>query len=201
MTTQMFLQELKEKTVAPQSKPRHTVPFKRAEEMQKMAKRSRLIASPDTVGGVAYISCFIHLKDVGDLNEVRSLGVVVEETFNGLSFITARVPVNQIEQLSKIDNVSLIKVAQRMTPMTDVAKQKTNADDVLTLSADAIAQGVTSKYDGTGVVLGVIDTGIDFQHIAFKDKNGNSRIKRAYVYDGSTGTEYTSVTSSSPTTR
>ena len=50
------------------------------------------------------------------------------------------------------------------------------------------------------MVLGVIDTGIDFQHIAFKDASLSSRIKRAYVYNGTSAREYTSITSSSPTT-
>ena len=50
------------------------------------------------------------------------------------------------------------------------------------------------------MVLGVIDTGIDFQHIAFKDKNGNSRIKWAYVYDGKSEKEYYTITNFSPTT-
>ena len=42
------------------------------------------------------------------------------------------------------------------------------------------------------MVLGIVDTGIDFQHIAFKDKDGNSRIKRAYIYNGTgSGVIYT----------
>ena len=195
----MFLDELKEKKEKPVVRPRRVPGLKMSEKMLKLKNR-RLIASPDTVSGVVYISCFIHLKDVSNLSEVRSLGVEIEETFDGLDFVTARVPVNQLERLAGVDNVTLIKVAQQMRPMTDAARQKTNVDDLLTQSNDAITQGITNKYDGTGVVLGIIDTGIDFQHIAFKDKNGNSRIKRAYVYNGSSGTEYTSVTSSSPTT-
>lgn len=199
-TTQMFLEELKTQgeqpaTPGPRRTPRIPLP-----EGERMSKPQRLIASPDTVGGVAYISCFIHLKDVNDLGEVRSLGVEVEETFDGLDFVTARVPVNQLEALSGIDNVTNIKVAQLMQPMTDVARQKTNVDDVLTQSTAALSLGVNTKYDGSGVVLGILDTGIDFQHIAFKDKDGNSRIKRAYVYDGSTAKEYTTITSSAPTT-
>ena len=166
----------------------------------RMRKPHRMIASPDTIGGVAYISCFIHLKDVDDLSGVRSLGVEVEEAFDGLDFITARVPVKKLESLADIDNVTSIKVAENMRPMTDVARQKTNVDDLLTQSTDAIAAGINTKFDGTGVVLGIIDTGIDFQHIAFKDKNGNSRIKRAYVYNGSSASEYTTITSTSPTT-
>ena len=79
-----------------------------------------------------------------------------------------------------------------MRPSTFIARQKTNTDDVITLSTDAIAEGLTKKYDGSGVVLGIIDTGIDFQHIAFKDKDGNYRMKRAYVYNGTSAKEYTS---------
>ena len=196
MTTQMFLNELKEQKA---NGPRRA-PVRHLPDGTKIPKQRRLIASPDTIGGVVYISCFIHLKDVSDLSTVRSLGVEIEETFDGMDFITARVPVNQLQSLADIDNVTRIKVAQQMRPLTDVAKQQTNVDDLLTLSTDAQALGVTSKYDGTGVVLGIIDTGIDFQHIAFKDKDGNSRIKRAYVYNGSSSREYSTITSTSPTT-
>ena len=199
LTTQRFLNEQKKKVEKPTTSPRHIKGLKLSEKMMKQKPQS-LIASPDTVGGVAYISCFIHLKDVNNLSAMRSLGVEVEETFDGLDFVTAKVPVKQLEKLADIDNVTRIKVAQVMRPLTDAARQKTNVDDLLKLSTDATAAGITTKFDGTGVVLGVIDNGIDFQHIAFKDKNGNSRIKRAYVYDGSSETEYTTITNTSPTT-
>lgn len=196
MTTQMFLHELKEQ---PASVP-HRAPGRRSSDGTTMRKARRLIASPDTVAGVAYISCFIHLKDASSLNEVRALGVEVEETFDGLDFVTARVPVNQLEALADIGNVTKIKVARQMRPLTDEARKVTNVDDLLTQSNDATALGITSKYDGTGVILGIIDTGIDFQHIAFKDKDGNSRIKRAYVYNGNSAQEYSNITSTYPTT-
>ena len=199
MTTQMFLNELNEQAKQPAKSVLNT-PNLNLVKSPNVLKHHRLIASPDTIGGVAYISCFIHLKDTKDLSKVRSLGVEIEETFDGLDFVTARVPVKELEALADIDNVTRIKVAQLMRPMTDVARQKTNVDDILALSSDAIAAGVNTKFDGTGVVLGIIDTGIDFQHIAFKDKDGNSRIKGAYVYDGSSAQEYTTITSTEPTT-
>ena len=199
MTTQMFVNELKEQAEQPVNGPRRSSRHQLPDNM-RLQKPRRLIASPDTVGGVAYIPCFIYLDDVSRLSEVRSLGVKIEETFDGQDFVTARVPVSQLESLAAIDNVARIKVARLMRPLTDVSRQLTNVDDLLTQSPDAILQGITSMFDGTGVVLGVIDTGIDFQHIAFKDKDGKSRIKRAYVYNGSSGKEYTSITSSSPTT-
>ena len=197
-TTQMFLEEQMRLTEAPAPTPRRAPPLPPSREMAR--KPHRLIASPDTVGGIAYISCFIHLNDVNDLTQVTALGVEVEETFDGLDFITARVPVKKLQSLAAINNVTSINVAQLMQPYTDVARQKTNADDILTRSDDAAAQGINSKFDGAGVVLGIIDTGIDFQHIAFKDKDGNSRIKMAYVYDGTSAREYSTITATTPTT-
>lgn len=194
-TTQLFLNELKVKSG--QQAGNRQAPTRQRHDGTRLPRQRRLIASPDTVGGVAYIPCFVHLKDAASLNAVRALGVEVEETFDGLDFITARVPVNQLQSLAAIDNVTRIKVARRMRPLTDKARETTHVDDLLTQSPDALAVGVTDKYDGAGVLLGVIDTGIDFQHIAFKDKNGKSRIKRAYVYKNS-GIEYSTISSTTP---
>ena len=213
MTTQMFLNSLTSSPSAPSSDlspvqgrlSRRKLPSlwngPVAEAgMMRPDRRASQIVAPDTVAGIPYISCFIHLKDAKNLSQVRSLGVQIEETFDGQDFVTARVPVAELENLAGIDNVTLIKVARRMRPLTDVARQQTNTDDLLTLSSDAVGAGVNTLFDGTGVVLGIIDTGIDFQHIAFKDKDGNSRIKRAYVYNGTSSREYSTITSTSPTT-
>lgn len=199
VTTQMFLNELREKKEQPVEKLKRVSKFKVSDNIRQL-KKQRLIAKPDTVGNKVYISCFIHLKNVADLSEVYSLGVKIEETFDKLGFVTARVPVDLLERLAAIDNVKQIKVAERMYLSTDVAKQKTTVDDLLTVSPDATSQGITTKYDGTGVIMGIIDTGIDFQHIAFKDKNGNSRIKRGYIYNGSSAQEFTESSISSATT-
>ena len=172
LTTQIFLDEQ-----ADQSKDgqRDNSKGKTAEQ-----QRESLIASPCMIDGVEYISCFIHLKDVSDLTDVYKLGVRIDNVFDGLDFVTASVPVKQLEALADIDNVTLVKVAQQMRPTTDRARQLTHVDALLTNTAP----GVTTQFDGTGVVLGIIDMGIDFNHIAFKDKEGNSRIKGIYCYTG-----------------
>ena len=161
--------------------------------------KGRFVASPDTIDGKAYISAFLRLKDNNDLEAIKALGVEVQCKFDK-GLVTVNIPVDKINELATIDNVKRISVATLMRPLTDEARRQTNVDDVLTHSTDAITAGLKSKYDGSGVLLGVIDTGIDFQHIAFKDKNGNSRIKRAYIYNGTSASEYKTITSTSPTT-
>ena len=202
VTTQLFLDELKGE-----------ISFERNTQNEKKLglkpvdmdlrwnrkHRDRMIATPDTIDGEVFISAFIRLENDSQLSELEALGVQVQCSFdNGL--ITANIPVDKINEVAGISNVQRVNVASLMTPATYKAREATHVDDLLTLSNDAISSGLTNKYDGTGVVLGVIDTGIDFQHIAFKDKNGDSRIKRAYVYNGSRAQEYSKFTATSPTT-
>lgn len=150
----------------------------------------RPIATPDTIDGQVYISAFVRVTADEVIGELKATGVQVMCTFdNGL--LTALIPIDKVEEIAALEGVTRIEVGEQLCEETNLARQASNVDDVLTLSQDAALAGLQQKYDGRGVLLGVIDNGIDFQHIAFKDKDGNPRIKRAYKYDGSSATEYT----------
>ena len=192
ITTQMFLNELNgEIGFAPttQSTKQRGGTHLDPSQLRKGKLGKRLYASPDTINGKVYIAAYLTLNDPDELSAVESEGVILQEQFdNGL--FTSLIPVDKIEQLASQSNVARIEVSPLKYPSTQTARQSTNVDDVLTLSPDAISAGLSTTYDGTGVLLGVIDTGIDFQHIAFKDINGDYRMKRAYVYNGRSADEY-----------
>lgn len=194
ITTQLFLEELKgntnfERKVSPPSSKR-TKFIKGVSDHQPV---KRIYAAPETVDGVVYIAAYVRVSDKSAYSELESLGVEIQNTFKNGTLLTTRIPVDRIEKVASIKAVTSINVSPLVQPLTDVARTNTNADDVLSYSDDARAAGLPNAYDGSGVLLGVLDTGIDFQHIAFKDKNGNYRLKRAYVYTGNgTGTEYSS---------
>ena len=163
-----------------------------------MNRQERMIASPDTIDGTAYISCFVYLNDPMDLSALRSLGVRVEKSFRGLSFITADVPVDRLQALAELDNVTSIKVSEVAQPATMVAREKTNVDAVIANTEIAQLRGMTTTYDGSGVVLGILDHGFDFGHIAFKKADGTSRIVRAFVDDGNEVRLYTEAEMNNP---
>ncbi len=150
----------------------------------------RPIASPDTIDGKVYISAFVRVTSDNDISALEDLGVLVTCKFDD-GLMTANIPIDKIEDVAAIPGVINIEVGETMEVETDLTRQDTNVDDILTLSQDATIAGLQKKYDGSGVILGIIDSGIDFNHIAFKDKNGNNRIKRAYAYNGSSETDWT----------
>ncbi len=179
------------------------------EMVTQYAKYDRPIAAPVYVDGVKMISAFVRVSDRSVVSELEALGVVVECEFLDGTLFTTLIPVDKIAEVSELAKVSRIKVATKRRPLTNLARQDANVDDVLTYSTSARDAGLPNAYDGSGVLLGVIDTGIDFQHAAFKDKDGNFRIKRAYCVTSS-GYSYTareygdgasySLSSSAPTT-
>ena len=192
MTTRMFINELNDGCFDPvkqaeRRRARRALLGKDVLEKIEPRRRSknegRFFAAPDTINGRAYVSAFITLEDNNDVSALEALGVKVQCKFKH-GVITSEIPVDKLSEVAVLNDVKEISIARVMEPCTDLARKRTNVDDILTQSTNAISAGLNTKYDGTGVLLGVIDMGIDFQHIAFKDKEGNSRIVGGYIFDG-----------------
>lgn len=181
ISTQMFLDELAGRITfdeSPAPPARLTTPGAR-----QLPEPYRPIADPDTIDGKVYISAIVRVVDNSVISELEALGVQIQCQFNN-GLLTTNLPIDAIEQIAALEGVIKIDVSTVMKPLTNLARTATNVDDVLTLSNDALNAGLLQQYDGTGVILGIIDSGIDFRHIAFKDENGNSRVKGAYCYNG-----------------
>ncbi len=132
-------------------------------------------ATPFTVNDVEMAQCWINMTDQ-NYSVIESLGVKILAKFNDR--VTANVPLDVIEKIAALKNVTKISVAKKLKSNTYRSRVLTNVDDVITNSADAKAAGLLQAYNGSDVVLGVIDTGIDFGHSMF-----SGRIKKKYIYN------------------
>lgn len=186
ITTQLFLDEMEEGSIYDETPDIKAI---RLDVPELLKPVTRPYASPDTIDGKVYVSAFVTVKSEGDIARLKAMGVIVETVFDD-GILTTELPVDRIYDIAALDGVKRIEVASVMTPLTDQARIANNVDDVLTLSADALTAGLSHSYDGSGVILAVIDAGVDYNHPAFKDKDGNCRIKRAYVYNGSREIDY-----------
>ena len=203
--TQMFLSERRGEIKLPRLKDKRTVAdlqqaagdslilFKDEQLMKKRVDRK--IAEAEMVNGVEMISAFVKVKS-GGFSAIEAMGAVMQTKFND-NLAAMMLPADKIEKIADLDNVIGIEVAEVLQPLNDLQRSVTQAGDAISNSAAARALGLTKQYTGKDVILGVIDTGIDFTHIAFKDKNGNTRIKRAYKLSGSNSTSLTTYSSAS----
>ena len=196
ITTQLFMEEMAGNLDFNQDTP---VPRTTSPGMKPLPRVRRPIVDPDTISGQAYISATVRITNESDIAQLEREGVIVQCKFDH-GLLTAMIPVDRLEQVALLESVKRINVAAYMRPMTNLSRQATNVDDVLTLSQDARDAGLLKKYDGSGVILGIIDDGIDFQHKAFTDVNGNTRVKGAYCYNGSSVTANWTGSGTLPTT-
>lgn len=91
--------------------------------------------------------------------------------------IVVNLPLSQLEAAAAIDGVLLIDIPSGGSNRTDVTRKVTQASEVLNGTGEKLPQA----YTGKGVIVGLIDSGFDYTHPFFKDKDGNLRIKAVYL--------------------
>lgn len=111
--------------------------------------------------------------------QLRDLGVSVQGRFNGL--ITASIPLSKLADVCRLASVRQVSVSQA----AQVCNDSSRIDSHVQMLADS--KGFSMPYTGRGVIVGVIDSGVDFNHINFMDNYGNNRIVAAYLPQDSTG--------------
>ena len=146
------------------------------------AKRHAAISQ---VRGQEMVDVFITLHDSQNTSRITALGGVIGARFTGL--VTAQVPVAQLQAIAALDEVEQVSIAEMMESNVDTTRSVTSVNYV----AEGLQHGLPANYDGKGVVFGIIDSGIDFNHAAFQDSLGNTRIKCVYMPADNSGTKVT----------
>ncbi len=146
-----------------------------------------VLAAPKSVNGVEYVECFISFDGIS-IAELEANGVKVTGKFS--DFVTASIPVTKLEAVARLKGVRQVGVARNVRLLTDVAKGIVNADKAW----DGTNYGLPQGYTGQGVVVGLIDDGIQFNHRAFLDDNGNTRVKAVYMPNASSANGGTKAT-------
>jgi len=140
-----------------------------------------------------YVNAFILLNEHANLDVLKANGVIINTILPYI--ITARVPVQNIENIALLSDVKNLQIAIPVHPKLDKAKLLTNVNQV------QAGTNLPNPFSGKHVVVGIIDSGIEYGHINFYDSTGTTfRIKRVWDQNKtgtppvgfSYGTEYTS---------
>lgn len=105
--------------------------------------------------------------------EIIAYGGIVKMAVGQI--LTASIPQAAIEKLASLEEVVYIEAAKPISPRNDLAMMDVNGNEV--------HEGIilSQAYTGANTVIGIIDTGIDYDHLDFKDDAGNNRI--LYIWD------------------
>lgn len=135
------------------------------------------------INGIEMADVFIDFESTGVIPLLKANGVRVNCVFD--DFLTAQVPVNRLEAISKIKGVINMEISGVAELCSDSTLVATRAGKVL----NGPRYGLPQAYDGTGVIIGMIDVGYDYQHTAFRrsDDTTKTRIVRVYDPNNSTG--------------
>lgn len=124
------------------------------------------------------IEAFVTADDAAFAAMAKS-GIAIDARLGNKAIISGNR--EALNKASKLSGISNIERPGKVHLHTDSARSYTHVNPLLQ------GQGFDMPYDGTGVVLGMIDCGIEYHHMAFNDANGNSRITRIYHPADKTG--------------
>lgn len=111
------------------------------------------------------------------------------------SILTAELPLSAVEELAMAEGIEYVEAAKPLRPLLNQSMPAVFADQVNTASKAATA-GLPQAYTGSGVIVGVVDSGIDCSHADYQDSGGSTRIL-AYWDQTATGTGVAEISSSS----
>lgn len=150
--------------------------------------------------GEALVDVFLKTTDTTEMRQIIEQWGGEVRTVAG-SILTAYVPVAFLDDLAALDITTYIESSKPVRRKLNQSVPLTGADDVRTNSASAVTAGLSSAYTGSGVIVGVVDTGIDCDHADYTDDGGDTRILAYWdqttgtsgvsEITGSEGTEYT----------
>ena len=124
--------------------------------------------------------CYIHISKLSALSEIENLGLQINSIVD--KRITLNIPQSLITTLANIDGLERIELGTPIFPTLDNAREYSETNKV--------HNGIelTSGYTGKGVIVGIIDQGIQLDHINFYNEQGELRIKRFWNQTDQQGT-------------
>ncbi len=144
----------------------------------------------DADGNIQTLGVQAYMKEGAECptERLEKMGIRVLFTVGNMAGLA--VPADKLGLLETIDEISFVWADEMNQYFNDAARAETGIDQIVN---DGASAGLPSNYTGKGVVLGIIDGGIDFNHAAFCQADGTTRVKKVIIYEDLYGkfTEYT----------
>ena len=115
--------------------------------------------------------------------QIREAGATVLSKLGHQAVIS--IPADNVDALVAIEGVNKVDATSKGELKTDVSLVETGVSLI-----DGTVPGLEEVYTGKGVTVCLVDGGFDFQHPAFKDADGNSRLRCVYLPGNDNGHKF-----------
>ncbi|GAB4369806.1 MAG: hypothetical protein Kow0042_11690 [Calditrichia bacterium] len=158
---------------------------------EKFSSQNELISVTEGPDGSLRVAVFVKSTDIqSTMNAILADGGTVS-TISG-DILVSQIPWSKIEALAGRSEVEYLEAGSKSQPKLDVSHVE------IGVNAVHAGTGLPQSYKGSGVVVGVVDSGIDWQHEDF-DNGSGTRIQYLWDMSGTGnppsgytyGTEYT----------
>lgn len=144
--------------------------------LKALAKASVDGAETDEAGSHnGRVEIIVRYETESTLDELTKNGAEIVSLVGKRAAIVS-VPVESAQAVAATKGVTGAKVSAKLKHTNMTALPFSHVDYVHE------GNGLDMPYDGTGVIIGLFDTGIDPNHINFRDKDGEPRVKLLLEY-------------------
>lgn len=142
-------------------------------EIQKVALKNQYNITTNDANEEC-ISGFLMLKSDYDTEELESLGVEINTRLD--SIFTASIPLSKLDEILNFDYVKRFEMGTPVFNSMNTARKKAFVDEVHNGEG-----GLPQGYTGKNTVIGIVDVGLQYDHINFYNKDRSSlRVKRVW---------------------
>ena len=161
------------------------------EQIDTAAVKQEINVSFNSDGSVKTFSAFAMVKEGYSCPtaELQALGVEIREKIGRMLILT--IPAESLLKLDGIEAIAYVTADQMNQIMNENGRLKSKVSEVATEEMAVTKNHLPQAYTGKNVLVGIIDIGIDFNHAAFRNADGSTRIKMALKSEGGTLQEFT----------
>ncbi len=136
------------------------------------------VAGPAEEGS---INAYVKINSQSVIAEIEALGGTIHTNLGG-NLVTVNLPIATLYQVADLDDVVYIEAAKPVNLLMNNASTDAGVDKCHTATAGMEA------FTGKGVVVGIVDCGLEYNHIDYMDSEGKeSRLRRIWCQGKSKG--------------
>lgn len=143
------------------------------------ARSSDVRALTPTYGANDQVAVIVTVTDGNVLTAIENLGGEIADVRGDMAIV--RLTPVQMQDVAELSGVLGISLGYENRTHLLNARAESRVDQV------QAGLDLPQAYDGTGVICGLMDTGIDPNHVNFLKEDGTPRIEKMWVITGSNG--------------